>query len=69
MITLHFVDAFRGDNVFTQDSKIIDIGAPDKTVTPDDGGDDDGDGDGDTEGDDGGSKGGCFVSTLPNQRF
>ena len=57
VITLHFVDALRGDDILIQDSKVIDMGAPGFDITADDGGDGDGDGGG-------GGGGGCFIDTL-----
>jgi Leucine-rich repeat (LRR) protein len=55
VITLHFVDALRGDDILIQDSKVIDMGAPGFDITADDGGDGDGGG---------GGGGGCFIDTL-----
>ncbi len=52
VITLHFVDALRGDDVLAQDSLIIDLGAP---AFSSDGRDDD---------DGGGGGGGCFMRML-----
>jgi hypothetical protein len=56
IITLHFIDALRGDDVLTQDSMIIDLGGPGyvsagATTPPDDLGD-------------GGGGGGCFINSL-----
>jgi hypothetical protein len=53
VITLHVTDALRGDDVLTQDSMVIDLGAPSFTVGA---ADDDDDG--------GGGGGGCFLDTL-----
>jgi len=51
IITLHFTDALRGDNVFTQDSMIIDPGAPSFDPT-------------NVGGTGGNNGGGCFIEAL-----
>ncbi len=56
VITLHFVDALRGDDVLTQDSLVIDLGAPAFSSGT---GDDDDDGGGG-----GGGGGGCYINIL-----
>ena len=56
VITLHFVDAKRGDDILTQDGSIIDQGGPGFTTTPTP-----------TPApsvDDGGGGGGCFISLI-----
>jgi len=55
IITIHFVDAQRGDDILMQDSMVVDLGAPGFTVAPVD------------DGDDGGGGGGCFVDTIAYQ--
>jgi parallel beta-helix repeat protein len=54
VVTLHFTDASRGDDVLTQDNMIIDLGAPGfKATDPGDGNDGDG-----------GGGGGCLIDSL-----
>jgi len=53
IITLHFTDALRGDDMLTQDSMIIDLGAPGFAAEVDDGNDGGG-----------GGGGGCFIDNL-----
>jgi hypothetical protein len=53
VLTFHFVDALRGDDILVQDSKAIDIGGPGFAA---------GDGGGG-----GGGGGGCFIDTLRYQ--
>ncbi len=50
VITFHFVDALRGDDVLIQDSMVIDIGGPGFTDIVDDNG--------------GGSSSSCFILTA-----
>lgn len=57
IITIHFADAKRGDDVLSADSLIIDLGAPGFTAAN---GDDDDDGGG------GGGGNGCFIGALKN---
>jgi hypothetical protein len=52
VITLHFMDALRGDDELAQDSQVIDLGGPGFAVTDDDSKDGGGGGDG------------CFVDSL-----
>jgi len=58
VITLHFIDAVRGDDELVQDDMVVDLGAPGFTTT--------------TDADDGkisdssGGGGGCFLSTIFN---
>lgn len=54
VVTLHFIDADRGDDELTQDGMIIDIGGPASSAAPDP--------DPDTGG--GGGGGGCFITVC-----
>ena len=53
VITLHFIDALRGDDELAQDSMVIDLGAPGFDTPVDDG---------DANG--GGGGGGCFIDNF-----
>ena len=55
IITLHFIDGNRGDDILLQDGRIIDQGGPGVSVS---------DSDGSSSSGGGGGGGGCFISTA-----
>jgi beta propeller repeat protein len=59
VITLYFTDSLRGDDVLTQDSRVVDLGAPGFKASGGDNPDDDDDDDDDNDG-----GGGCFIELL-----
>jgi hypothetical protein len=64
IITLHFVDALRGDDKLMIDSMVVDLGGPGFKITDDDDSGDTGDDTKDDADTGGGGGGGCFLLTL-----